>query len=237
MRATPSPIIEQPVEHDRAQAPTLNRLACFSGVDADIPRESTLPDSINSSHLEDNRGTVAKSRDLGYASGNYTSSSHLANTDNPPYLTSISETDEIGLLRYFRYNLAPWIDAGDPECGFEIQALLLAKTERPLLAAILALASSHCSRRQKANVIRVSDTFQEEAERGLAEANDQIRSMGQALLMLQDFCSSRPHQWRDFLLSRIRTYTRLAAVTTPQGMLNQPWWLLHFRIGTHPYST
>ncbi|KAE8391218.1 hypothetical protein ETB97_003329 [Aspergillus alliaceus] len=208
MRATPSPIIEQPVEHDRAQAPTLNRLACFSGVDADIPRESTLPDSINSSHLEDNRGTVAKSRDLGYASGNYTSSSHLANTDNPPYLTSISETDEIGLLRYFRYNLAPWIDAGDPECGFEIQALLLAKTERPL----------------------VSDTFQEEAERGLAEANDQIRSMGQALLMLQDFCSSRPHQWRDFLLSRIRTYTRLGAVTTPQGMLNQPWWLLHFRI-------
>ncbi|KAF7631507.1 hypothetical protein F9C07_1181719 [Aspergillus flavus] len=231
--ATQSSIVEQDVElatADHADAEEFNRPAYLSGVDADISRASTFSDSSTASQLPDNSRTVAKSRSLAYFSGHRCSSSRLPITSNPTYPIPASGADEIGLLRYFRYHLAPWIDVGDPECGFEIHALLLAKTSRPLLAAIMALALTHSSLQQNNNAIGVNVTLQQEAERGLAHADDPIKSMGQALLMLHDFLFSHPRQWRDFLRARTRGLSTLDFARTPQGVLNQPWWLLHSRI-------
>ncbi|KAE8360693.1 hypothetical protein BDV27DRAFT_148467 [Aspergillus caelatus] len=233
--ATQSSIIDQPVEQataDRAETDEFNRSAYLSGLDADISRESTFSDSSTASQLRNNPGTVAKGRSLAYVSGNCSSSSCVPITSNPAHPISTSEPDEIALLRYFRYHLAPWIDIGDPECGFEIQAFLLAKTERPLLAAIMALAQIHSSLQRNSDAIEVNATFQEEAERGLAHADDPVKSMGQALLMLHDFFFSRPRQWREFLRAHTRGLSGLDFADTPQGLLNQPWWLLHSRIGT-----
>ncbi|KAB8260722.1 hypothetical protein BDV32DRAFT_149158 [Aspergillus pseudonomiae] len=230
---TQSAIIEQPIQQTTAEHVDIaefNRPAYPSGVDADISRESTFSDSSTTSQLQDNRGTVAKSRALAYVSGNCSSNSRFSITNNPVHPIPTSGVDEIGLLRYFRYHLAPWIDLGDPDCGFEIQALLLAKTERPLLAAIMALALSHASLQRHSNTIGVSATLQDEAERGLVHADDPIKSMGQALLMLHDFFFSCPRQWRDFLRARTRGLSSLDFANTPQGVLNQPWWLLHSRI-------
>ncbi|OGM49594.1 hypothetical protein ABOM_001638 [Aspergillus bombycis] len=231
--ASQSAIIEQPAQQATAEhvdSEEFNRPAYPSGVDADISRESTFSDSSTASQLQQNRGTVAKSRALAYASGNCSSSSRFPITSNPVHPIPTSGVDEIGLLRYFRYHLAPWIDIGDPDCGFEIQALLLAKTERPLLAAIMALALTHSSLQRHGNAIGVSATLQDEAERGLALADDPIKSMGLALLMLHDFFLSHPRQWRDFLRARTRGLSSLDFASTPQGVLNQPWWLLHSRI-------
>ncbi|KAE8332876.1 hypothetical protein BDV39DRAFT_188937 [Aspergillus sergii] len=236
--AAQSSIVEQPVEQatsEHADTEEFNRPAYLSGVDADISRESTFSDSSTASQLPDNPRTVAKSRSLAYFSGHRCSSSRLPITSNPAYPIPTSGADEIGLLRYFRYHLAPWIDVGDPECGFEIHALLLAKTSRPLLAAIMALALTHSLLRRNNNAIGVNVTFQQEAERGLAHADDPIKPMGQALLMLQDFFFSHPRQWRDFLRAHTCGSSTLDSANTPQGVLKQPWWLLHSRIGTLPH--
>ncbi|KAE8378296.1 hypothetical protein BDV26DRAFT_281209 [Aspergillus bertholletiae] len=233
--ATQSSIVERPVEQvtaDHAETEEFDRSAYFSNVDADISREPTLSDSSTASQLQNNPGTVAKNRGQAYVTGNSSSSSRLPITSNPIHPMPTSGADEVGLLRYFRYYLAPWIDVGDPECGFEIQALLLAKTERPLLAAILALALTHSSLQRHSDDIGMSAVFQEEAESGLAHADDPIKSMGHALLMLQEFFFFRPRQWRDFLRARTRRLSSFDFATTPQGVLNQPWWLLHSRIGT-----
>ncbi|GAB1202523.1 hypothetical protein APSETT445_001140 [Aspergillus pseudonomiae] len=217
---TQSAIIEQPIQQTTAEHVDIaefNRPAYPSGVDADISRESTFSDSSTTSQLQNNRGTVAKSRALAYVSGNCSSNSRFSITNNPVHPIPTSGVDEIGLLRYFRYHLAPWIDLGDPDCGFEIQALLLAKTERPLLAAIMALALSHASLQRHSNTIGVSATLQDEAERGLVHADDPIKSMGQALLMLHDFFFSCPRQWRDFLRARTRGLSSLDFANTPQA--------------------
>ncbi|KFZ25282.1 hypothetical protein V502_00242 [Pseudogymnoascus sp. VKM F-4520 (FW-2644)] len=82
---------------------------------------------------------------------------------------------ETGLLRHFRYNLAPWIDVGDPECFFGIKVMLLAAANRSLLAALLALAARHRSLiypQQNSDDLESSLKFREEAERGLVFEDD-----------------------------------------------------------------
>ncbi|KAL5352800.1 hypothetical protein ACLOAV_002748 [Pseudogymnoascus australis] len=84
---------------------------------------------------------------------------------------------ETGLLRHFRYNLAPWIDVGDPGCFFGIKVMLLATANRSLLAALLALAARHRSLiypPQNSGDLESSLKFREEAERGLVFEDDHI---------------------------------------------------------------
>ncbi|KAA8646562.1 uncharacterized protein ATNIH1004_007995 [Aspergillus tanneri] len=227
---TPGPTVELPTGPENAgsaEAQPSGPVTYFPAVDGDISRASTTPGPSNDSPLRESRGVIAKDRNLTRAVCGYNSKPCLLDDATFPNITPACVNGEIGLLRYFRYYLAPWIDAGDPECTFAIQVLLLAKSKRSLLAAILALSSTHsCLLRDRSGNER-SAAFRHEAEQGLAVADDPV---GRTLIMLQDFFSFHPRQWRDFLLSQIRTFDSVRPVNSLQSGLSEPWWLLNFRI-------
>ncbi|KAF7590011.1 hypothetical protein BBP40_003399 [Aspergillus hancockii] len=228
--AVQGPITELPVEQDstdRAEIPRSSRLEHLLRVDGNVAHVSTLG-STSDSPLRHSRETVAKSRGLHDASSKYTRS-HVLNASDAQNLIRATSGDEMGLLRYFRYYLASWIDAGDPECGFEVQALLLAKTERPLLAAILALALTHSLSQQDSSDMDLVAAFYDEAKRGLSRTADPIRSLGETFLMLRDFFSLRPtgiatsndflEQWDMVLIASLLTIAPEMTHASQQSIL------------------
>lgn len=145
---------------------------------------------------------------------------------------------ETGLLCHFRYNVAPWIDIGDPESSFGIKVMLAAKESRPLFAAILALAASQRSlmySQQSTNEPESTLRYKQEVENRLRLADDRVSRVGSALLMLVDFFSSSPLQWRTLLLHQMDISAALPSLAAVEEDLNEPLFWIYFRIGKSPY--
>lgn len=146
-----------------------------------------------------------------------------------------SSNKETALLRHFRYNIAPWIDVGDPECPFGIKAMLLARERRPFLAVILALAARHkalvCSP-QESDELESAVKFRQEAEHGFVFEEDHITPIARALLMLEEFLCSSPLQWKNLLLYEMDIQEDLASLSDEANLARPLLWL-YFRIGTY----
>ncbi|KAH8700465.1 hypothetical protein BGW36DRAFT_425289 [Talaromyces proteolyticus] len=117
---------------------------------------------------------------------------------------------ETGLLRHFRYNISPCMDVGDPGSSFGLNCMISARNNRPLLASILALAAYQRSLVVSAGAdedLADSRRFRSEAENSLAvEENRFTRRLGYTFLIMQDFFSPGPSQWRklsDYLLGSL----------------------------------
>jgi hypothetical protein len=141
---------------------------------------------------------------------------------------------ETGLLRHYRYNVAPWIDIGDPESFFGIKLMIVAKGNRALFAAIYSLAACHRSliEPEKKHVdLENALQYRHEAENGTIDAEDQLGRAGSALLMLGEFFSTSLGQWRAVISHHAGPSI---AVTYPQVLkddLYEPLFSLYFRIG------
>jgi hypothetical protein len=153
------------------------------------------------------------------------------------YLAGRPEATEIdyetGLLRHYRYNVAPWIDIGDPECSFGIKVMLGAKEHRSLFEAILALAACHRSLTYSpgSSDLESAIRYRREAENGLTLANEHIRRAGTIILMLGDFFSSCPHEWRGLLFQHLSTSGVLSSLAGLMEHLDEPLFWLYLRIG------
>ncbi|KFY03134.1 hypothetical protein V490_00281 [Pseudogymnoascus sp. VKM F-3557] len=140
---------------------------------------------------------------------------------------------EIGLLRHFRYNLAPWIDVGDPESFVGIKTMLLARANRSLLAALLALAARHRSlinHQENSDDLKSSLKFREEAERGLMFEDDHISHIIRVLLILEVLFCSSPLHWRALPFHQMGIPGDLASLSAPGGELCEPLFWLQFKI-------
>lgn len=152
------------------------------------------------------------------------------------YLGDGPETDiihhETSLLRHYRYNVAPWIDVGDPESSFGIKVMLEAREDQSLFKIILALAASHRSSvtSQIRSDLGDSRKYAREAECSLPNSKGYIRLTVNILFMLRDFFLSSPHSWRD-LLSHLVVSDTITTITNLTEHLNQPLFFLYFRIG------
>lgn len=150
--------------------------------------------------------------------------------------TIASSNEETSLLRHFRYNLAPWIDVGDPESSFGIKVMILARTNRPVFAAILALAAFQKSlvyQQQSSDDLENSLRFRGEAENNLPLTNDIVGRVGKVILFLVDFFSSSPLHWRNLLFQQLSIPGGLTSLAALDEVLSEPLFWLHFRIGMH----
>jgi hypothetical protein len=157
----------------------------------------------------------------------------LSNQGVARQITATS-SKEIGLLRHFRYHVAPWIDTGDPESPVGIKVMLLARNHRPLLAAILALAArqrSLVSQLQNREDLESSFEFREEAKHGLAFAEDSVRNIGQALLTLIEVLSSSPLGWQNSFFCIARTLSDPASLVALGDEFSEMSFWIHLRIG------
>ncbi|OBT40881.1 hypothetical protein VE00_08806 [Pseudogymnoascus sp. WSF 3629] len=147
---------------------------------------------------------------------------------------------ETGLLRHFRYNLAPWIDVGDPECFFGIKVMLLATANRSLLASLLALAARHRSLiypQQNSDDLESSLKFREEAERGRVFEDDHVGRIIKVLLILEVLFCSSPLQWRTLQFHQIGIRDGLTSLAALRGELSEPLFWLQFKIGIYAPPT
>ncbi|OBT71218.1 hypothetical protein VF21_09873 [Pseudogymnoascus sp. 05NY08] len=143
---------------------------------------------------------------------------------------------ETGLLRHFRYNLAPWIDVGDPGSFFGIKVMLLATANKSLLAALLALAARHRSLiypQQNSDDHESSLKFREEAERGLVFEDDHIGHIIRVLLILEVLFCSSPLQWMTLQFHQMGIPDGLTSLAAPGGELSEPLFWLQFKIGIY----
>jgi hypothetical protein len=141
---------------------------------------------------------------------------------------------ETGLLRHYRYKIAPWIDIGNPESPFGIKIMLAAREHKPLFASILALAARHESLilfRQTTNDIDHALEHHQRAEEGLNVAEDHIKRAGSLLLILGDFLSSSPQRWRAMLLHHLGNPGALSSLEGLRHELDEHFFWLFFRIG------
>lgn len=145
---------------------------------------------------------------------------------------------ETSLLRYYRYNVAPWIDVGDPESSFGIKVMLEAKEHRTLLDAILALSSYHRSltSAQSGGDLESARRFGQEAENGLRIAKDNISRIANTLFMLRDIFSSSPHRWRDVLSRHLRSSSLFSAPASLNDHSDEALFWVYFRIGENTLS-
>ncbi|KAE8147164.1 hypothetical protein BDV25DRAFT_39163 [Aspergillus avenaceus] len=227
--ATTPPVASRCVsaDTDGADHPAFNPFGYSVCSTHDITRESTAnPRNIGVHSVpKHDRYAVAKAL---VSPETISSNNPRAAGINTSHVTAPYPNDEIDLLRYFRYHLAPWIDGGDPECWFAIQTLLMAKVERALMAATLALALDRSPSPDISITNRVA-MLQEEARRNFCRANDDTRFLGETLLMVKDFLRCRPREWRSVLRSRPQI-NRLPRHSSPEWHIyGQPWWLIHFR--------
>lgn len=139
---------------------------------------------------------------------------------------------ETSLLRHYRYNVAPWIDIGDPESPFGIKIMLQAREDQSLYNAILALAASHRSIiSQTSSDLESSRRYGQEAENGLPNSKEHIRCAARMLFMLKDFFLSPPYNWRDLLSRHLASSGSLSTISSLTEQLNAPLFWLCFRIG------
>lgn len=159
------------------------------------------------------------------------------------YLADRPEAAEIHpetiLLRHYRYNMAPWIDIGDPQSSFGINIMLGAKENRSLFQAILALAAWHRSvcLSKYSNDLEDALRYRKEAEDGLALEEVHIRRAGSILLMLGDLFSSYPPQWRSVLFNHLDSSGVLSSLAGLGEHLDEALFWLYFRIGKAVFST
>jgi hypothetical protein len=184
---------------------------------------------INDSRRAPTGRTINKSHNRTYSDSTF--SRRLLDRQGPA-----NGDQETGLLRHFRYNLAPWIDVGDPESFFGIKIMLLARSNRPLLAALLALAARHRSliyRQQNIDDLESSLKFREEAERGLVLEDDHVSRVKKVLLLLEVLFCSSPLQWRTLKFHQMGIPGGLTSLGAPGGELSEPLFWLQFKIGIY----
>jgi hypothetical protein len=142
---------------------------------------------------------------------------------------------ETGLLLHYRYNVAPWIDVGDPESSFGTTVMLEAKEHRSLLEAVLALAACHRSliSLNSTDDIEMGLRHTIDAENGLQIVEEHISRITRTLLMIRDLFSSSLQHWRD-ILSRHLSRDKIALPDTGGKCdYDGPIFWLYFKIGEY----
>lgn len=142
---------------------------------------------------------------------------------------------ETSLLRHFCYNTSLCVDVGDPGSSFGLSCMVCARSNRPLMASILALTAYQRSLVVPSGTdmdLANSRRFRDEAENGLAvEENTSVRRLGYTLLAMQDFFAHGPAQWRklsDYLLGSLAD---IIFQTTLEDQFKEPLFWLVFKIG------
>ncbi|CAI6088483.1 unnamed protein product, partial [Clonostachys chloroleuca] len=144
-------------------------------------------------------------------------------------MTDRPVSSEMSLLRYYRYQVSPLLDVGDPWCSFSVKVPMLAGSEASLRHAILALAARHRALRTQSNTIgHVEDTIcpQQEIDQILLPKENPLWHVRQSLLLFRDFSCFRPHQWRDFVTQRLLFQEIVSLMPTQQDLTNSAFWLL-----------
>lgn len=144
-------------------------------------------------------------------------------------MTDRPVSSEMSLLRYYRYQVSPLLDVGDPWCSFSVKVPMLAGSEASLRHAILALAARHRALRTQSNTIgHVEDTIcpQQEIDQILLPKENPLWHVRQSLLLFRDFSCLRPHQWRDFVTQRLLFQEIVSFMPTQQDLTNSAFWLL-----------
>ncbi|CAH0020057.1 unnamed protein product, partial [Clonostachys rhizophaga] len=138
-------------------------------------------------------------------------------------MTDRAVSSEISLLRYYRYQVSPLLDVGDPWCSFSVKVPMLAGSEASLRHAILALAARHRALRTQSSTIgHVEDMIcpQQEIDQILLPKENPLWHVRQSLLLFRDFSCLRPHQWRDFVTQRLSFQEIVSFMPTQQDLTN-----------------
>jgi hypothetical protein len=142
---------------------------------------------------------------------------------------------ETGLLLHYRYNVAPWIDVGDPESSFGTKVMLEAKEHRPLLEAVLALAACHRSLISLNSTAGIEMGLRHtiDAENDLQIVEQHISRITRTLLMIRNLFSSSLQHWRN-ILSRHLSQDKIALPDTGRKCdYDGPIFWFYFKIGEY----
>ncbi|KAL7817881.1 hypothetical protein V8C26DRAFT_65165 [Trichoderma gracile] len=101
--------------------------------------------------------------------------------------------NETAALLHFRYNLAPWIEAGDLGSSFGTEVMLLAQKRRSIMSAISSAASSQMARSSAANGGLVMARPTPDPSFDLEEPR--VRRIGLALLAVGEVFTLNPSEW------------------------------------------
>jgi hypothetical protein len=150
-----------------------------------------------------------------------------------------STSREIELLCRFRYHIAPWLDNNNSASFFGVGLLSLARGQRAVTAAILALALQHLllTSRQYENLTGLGSRiswYREEAEHKILTEPPEIQYVVQSILLLQKVLSASPQDWRSLTaeFSIVAKGLLLDELAVPEAI----WWLW-LRIGNLCYSS
>lgn len=123
--------------------------------------------------------------------------SHLPQSEWKDYFSTTHAAavkNEAATLLHFRYNLAPWVEAGDIGSSFGTEVMLLAQKRRSIMAAISSAASSQMAGSNAVNGGSIMARRAPDPSFDLEEP--WVRRIGRALLALSEVFTLNPSQWR-----------------------------------------
>lgn len=127
------------------------------------------------------------------------------------------------------------MDAGDPGSSFGLKCMVAARNNRPLLAAILALAAYQRSLIVPSGAgddLADSGRFRSEAGNSLAvEESRSIKRLGYTFLAMRDFFSHGTSQWRTLLDYLLGSQADIVFQPSLEDEFKEPLFWMAFKIG------
>lgn len=111
------------------------------------------------------------------------------------------------MLLHFRYNVIPWIEAGNLDSRFSTSVMQLADQKAPIFEAIILLALRQL---ESANTTARSSSIERclairrKVKAELPHENSETAAIGEALLALEEFFRLAPAQWSGFQFLRLK---------------------------------
>lgn len=154
----------------------------------------------------------------------YFSTTHAASVKN-----------ETAALLHFRYNLAPWIEAGDVGASFGTEIMLLAQKQRSIMTAISSAASSQMAISSAAN--GGSTVARRAPDPSFDVEEPRIRRIGLALLALGEVFTLSPSKWRRLSFLQADELSMDANSFAGVGEPLETLLLFHSRVGESTLSS
>ena len=150
-----------------------------------------------------------------------------------PIPETYQTSQEFRLLRQYRYEIAPWLDIGDPDSCFGITVLLAAKDSESLHNTVLALASRREALLREDDLsMRRSSHYRQMADGTLGSEKSCVSRISTFLLWVGDILASQPQYWKSLAFQDLTMMD--SPITDPlQRQMEDAMFWLRLRIGEH----
>ncbi|KAI0378573.1 hypothetical protein F5Y04DRAFT_147383 [Hypomontagnella monticulosa] len=119
---------------------------------------------------------------------------------------ALSPRSDAGLLLHFRYNLVPWIDAGNLDSRFSARIMQLADRKAPLSEAIIMLALRQLGPDNSTSETSIAERcllLRQKVKVELAHEDSPTTAIGEMLLVLEEFFGLCPVEWSQLRFPRL----------------------------------